>query len=198
MTVFGNQRTSAHYVLACIIVCAFSAIVLPFVLVFLLQDIFFHSKEHWFFNAPAMAYIVFGLGFLWILLVLSLYLWLRRWREKRNLRTPAWMFMIIVCGCFIFFYLGVNHYYYFSEEGLYYSDLFVTQGQHYSWTDIHEVHEVLEKSATGVQRFAETVYVTATGKEISIPFNSDYIQNRSKILSKLNEHQIVVQKVFMD
>lgn len=196
MGINPNARaTSSHYILITIIISLISCLFMPFVLVFLFQDLFFYSKEYWFFTAPSSAYFTFALGMIWISVVLSLYLMIKSVRENKGQKTKNWIFIMALSICFLFFYQGINNYYYFSDDGLYYSDLFSFKGEHYFWNDYHQVKHVIYQSSAGFQSQRETIFITQNGKEISIPYNHDYKMYNSKIMEKLREQNIEIERV---
>jgi hypothetical protein len=51
-----------------------SSLFMPFVFIFWLQDLLYHSKSHWVFIAPSTAYISFFIGMILIPTTLTIHL----------------------------------------------------------------------------------------------------------------------------
>lgn len=184
----NSEKGTLLLVISAIIVLL-SSLFMPFVLVFLLQDIFYHSKAHWFFERPASAYILFMGGMLWIAFILFLQLFVQ-W--KFELKFFKWVSAALILLSIPFFMYGVSNYYYFDEQGLHHNPAETfNQIDVYEWADFTAVREVYGQT-NGVLNLEYYVFETKDKKDLTLPFNQGFAEYRNVILSKLEENKIKV------
>jgi hypothetical protein len=177
-----------HTLFGIIIILFISSFLLPFVIIFWLQDLLFHSKSHWLFTAPSSAYVSFFIGMLLIPTALSIHLFIK---SKYAAKWIGWVTGLLMLASIPFWCLGVTDYYYFDDEGIYYNKLLSLEETEYRWDDMKELKEVWVLD-NGVSRLAEYVLITKDNTELNV--TADFRQSEIKFRTYdiLEKHQVKI------
>jgi hypothetical protein len=137
---------------------------MPFVFIFWLQDILYHSKSHWVFIAPSTAYISFFIGMLLIPISLTIHLILK---SKAEWKWIGWVTGLVLACSIPFFALGVSTYYYLDDEGIHVNELMSLEETDYRRDTMKELKEVWILD-NGVSRLNEYFMITEDNTEINL------------------------------
>lgn len=177
-------------IITIIVISIVSSVFLPFFMVLLLQNAFYHSMDYYLFAAPNSAYFTFMAGILWIPLILTLYLVFQKISKQK---VPLWLQRTIVglllSLSILICYFGVNNYYYFDEQGLHYRHLFSQQESLYQWNEIQEVNQI-NQVKDGAMTPQKVIFSLKDHKEIVIKYNQTYNVKRGYILAELRDRNI--------
>jgi hypothetical protein len=184
---------------AMIIILFFNSFLMPFVIIFWIQDLLYHSKSHWLFNAPPSAYISFFIGMIIIPIALSIYLVIKSKLEWKWIGWVTWL--LILCSV-PFSLLGITNYYYYDDEGVHINEILSLEEKDYQWEKMKELKEVWVIE-NGVTRLTDYVLITEDDTEMNL--SADFSRNpgiKFKIYQKLEQYQVEItsnqQELFED
>lgn len=167
---------------------------MPLILIFLIQDFLFFSNSHWLFIAPFSAYILFGLGMMWIALSITFLLIIKSKFEFKFFRLISFLLVSISIP---FFILGSFNYYYIDNEGIHYNQIKSLNVTFYPWSELKELKEVYS-TQNGRTNLTEYIFVTKDDSMITLPFESELVRNEERILKKLKESGVKVTNNYHD
>lgn len=195
MNIIRDSEKAHQYVFVIAIILFISSLFMPLVFVFFIQETLYHSKLHWFYEAPTSAYVTFGIGMVWIAIVLFGYLFVK-W--KYDPRFSKSITGLLLCISIPFFIFGVDNYHYLNDEGLHFNYLYtLNRVTTYEWKDFKEVKEIYEKSS-GTVYLKEYAFITKGNKVETLPFNIKLKENQNLILTKLAENGVEVTSNYKD
>lgn len=167
-----------------------SSLFAPLVIVASFQSMVYYSKKQWFFTTPFSAYATFGIGMLFIAIVLTLYLIFRnKWDGKVITRTTGILILLTIPV----FFLSLTNYYYFDQKGIHYNGLFELNQSDYKWTNVKKVHLVY-RNHNGTTGYYQYRFDMKDGKTIAIPIDdkllNDFQVNKRRIEDIIKENNI--------
>ncbi|WP_210365408.1 hypothetical protein [Bacillus sp. REN3] len=183
-----NKENRPQILLALSIIILLTSLFLPIICVFILQDIFYHSKSHWIFSTPASAYITFMIGMIWISVVLFFHIFMTSKYESSIIK---WVSSFFILWSIPLFVLGVSNYYYVDERGIHYNYLGSINETAYEWNNFKEVKEIYSEK-NGVSTIEEYEFITNDHEVIVLPFNLEFKEARKNILNILEENGVKV------
>lgn len=196
MKIIRDSEKAHQYVFASAIILFISSLFMPLVFVFFIQETLYHSKSYWFYEAPTSAYVTFGIGMVWIAIVLFGYLFIKWKFEPRFLKTIT---MLLLCISIPFFMFGVANYYYVDDEGLHFNYLNTfNQVTTYEWKDLKEVKEIYEKSSSGTVYLKEYAFITKDNKVETLPLSGKIGGNQLRLKAKLTENGVRMTSNYED
>lgn len=173
--------------LSFIVICFICSFIFPFVFVFIFQDIFFFSRDHWFFRAPITSYILFFTGMMLLAILLSLDEWVKSKRLDHGKKTGPWLMLASIVVSMWFIVFSVNNYYYFDDEGLHYNKMFSLEQDDLPWNEISTVEQVTTRH-NNMEVFKEHVFITPNGDRFIIPYEPEFRNHRSRIIALSKRH----------
>jgi hypothetical protein len=171
-----------------------SSLFMPFVLIFWLQDLLYHSKSHWVFIAPSTAYISFFIGMILIPTTLTIHLILI---SKLKQKWIGWVTGLLLVCSIPFFALGVSTYYFLDDEGIHVNELMSLEETDYRWDTMKELKEVWVLD-NGVSRLNEYIMITEddTLINLSVAFREHHI--KIKTYQMLEQHGVKITSNHQD
>ncbi|WP_096440092.1 hypothetical protein [Alteribacter populi] len=167
------------------IIMVLCSVILPFVFIVILQDVFFFSRDNWILVAPTSAYYTFGGGMLWASLVMIIYVIVHTISERKNKHIKhSWLFIPIGLLFIPICTLGIMNYYYVDDEGFHINELTSYTEDEYPWESIAQVQPVGEENG---HYYTHYIFITDNGN-FTIGFDDKFAQQRGKILRTLEEH----------
>lgn len=165
-----------------------SALFMPLVIIFIAQDLLFHSREHWYFGTPGEAYLIAGVGMLTVPAVTLLYFLLSKW--KSAIVNSNWFISFVLLAVMItgipFYHLGIHTYFFLDDDGVHQNELRDTSLYTLEWEDVaYFVPEL--RSDDGLGAYETYHFISRDQQIVSIPFNTDIIQLRSRFISLIEE-----------
>ncbi|MFD1020689.1 hypothetical protein [Thalassobacillus hwangdonensis] len=170
------------------IILFISSLLIPFVVVFLLQDLFFTDRSQWFFITPTTAYITFMAGMMWPAIVIFIHLLIQ---TKYNFKSYKWVSIALIPLSIPVLLFGLTNYYYFDDQGINYNHLTTTNQMTYEWDGFKEVEKIYSKE-DGTTTLVEYRFLTKKDEEIFVPVNMDFRNYQSRILKYLEENKVKV------
>jgi hypothetical protein len=183
-----------HRLYGIIIILFISSLFMPFVFIFWLQDLLYHSKSHWIFLAPSSAYISFFIGVLLIPSALTIHLIIK---SKSEQKWIGWLTGLLLVCSIPLFVLGVSNYYYLDDKGIHVNELMSLEETDYRWDTMRELKEVWVLD-NGVSRLNEYIMITEDNTEIilSTAFREHHI--KIKTYQKLEQHKVKITNNHQD
>jgi hypothetical protein len=171
-----------------------SSLFMPFVFIFWLQDLLYHSKSHWVFIAPSTAYISFFIGMILIPTTLTIHLILN---SKLKQKWIGWMTGLLLICSIPFFALGVSTYYFLEDEGIHVNELMSLEERDYRWDTMKELKEVWVLD-NGVSRLNEYIMITEDDTELDVTaaFKEHHI--KIKTYQMLEQHGVKITSNHQD
>ena len=168
-----------------------SSFFMPYVIVFLIHNSFFQSRDQWLFEAPGSGYVTFMIGMILIPIVMITHVIIQ---SKYNLKFMRWISLALISLSIPFFLLGATHYYYIDNAGLHYNELKTfNKTDTYDWGSFKEVKQVYEERKDDSSVFLDHYeFIAADGKHITIPYKASLRNVEGHILDKLKEKNIKV------
>lgn len=169
-----------------------SSLFAPLVIVASYQSLVYYSSKQWFFTTPFSAYATFGIGMLFMAVVLTLYL---IFRDRLNTTVVTRTTLILLLLSIPIFYLSLTNYYYLDSKGIHYNDLFDLKEREYKWTNVSKVHIVYRNHA-GTTSFYQYKFEMKNGSDIAIPIDEKLMynnqENKRRIESVIKTNKIPV------
>jgi hypothetical protein len=171
-----------------------SSLFMPFVFIFWLQDLLYHSKSHWVFIAPSIAYISFFIGMILIPTTLTIHLILQ---SKLKQKWIGWVTGLLLICSIPFFALGVSTYYFLDDEGIHVNELMSLEETDYRWDTMKELKEVWVLD-NGVSRLNEYIMITEDDTELDVTaaFKEHHI--KIKTYQMLEQHGVKITSNHQD
>lgn len=168
-----------------------SSLFMPFVIVYLIHNSFFQSRDQWLFETPGSGYVTFMIGMVLIPIIMITHVIIQ---SKYNLKFMRWISLALISLSIPFFLLGSTHYYYIDNEGLHYNELKTFKKvDTYDWGSFKEVKQVYAEREEDSSIFMDHYeFITADGKLITIPYKASLRNVEGHILDKLKENNIKV------
>jgi hypothetical protein len=195
MTIIKIDSEKITYRLYGIIFILFlSSLFMPFVFIFWLQDLLYHSKSHWVFIPPSTAYISFFIGMILIPTTLTIHLILK---SKLKQKWIGWMTGLLLICSIPFFALGVSTYYFLEDEGIHVNELMSLEETDYRWDTMKELKEVWVLD-NGVSRLNEYIMITEDETELDVTaaFKEHHI--KIKTYQMLEQHGVKITSNHQD
>ncbi|AOM83001.1 hypothetical protein [Salisediminibacterium beveridgei] len=166
-----------------------SALFFPFVFIFIVQDILFHSRDHWYFGTPVTAYLLAGAGMLTFPAVAIIYSLFRMIRSRMVQKSGIIsLVLLVMIGAGIPFYiLGVNSYFIFDDQGVHKNEATTTQITSFKWEEVQYFIPEIDGEA-GTASYAAFHFVNQEEKLISIPYSTDFSHLRSLIIEEIENY----------
>ncbi|WP_280770989.1 hypothetical protein [Salipaludibacillus daqingensis] len=168
------------------IIFTLSAFFIPIIVIYIMQDVLYFSRDHWFLEAPISAYIIFIVGML-IVPIMSILYFITSFILKKNHISinVGWLFLIASLTFIPMSSLGVMNYYYLDEEGLHYNHLLATEETTYLWKDIAEIIPYVDEED---QYFSRLGIITEDGREVELSATFELLQYRSQVFQLVENH----------
>jgi hypothetical protein len=183
-----------HRLYGIIVIFFLSSLFMPFVFIFWLQDLLYHSKSHWVFIAPSTSYICFFIGMLLIPIALTIHLILKSKSERKWI---GWMTGLLLVCSIPFFALGVSTYYYLDDEGIHVNELMSLEETDYRWDTMKELKEVWVLD-NGVSRLNEYIMIAEDNTEINLTAAFREHHMKIKTYQILEQHRIKITSNHQD
>lgn len=166
-----------------------SALFIPFIFIFIAQDILFHSRDHWYFGTPVSAYLLTGVGMLTLPVIAIVYSLLRMVRfttVQRSGFIGLVLFFMIASGI-PFYVLGIHSYYYFDDEGVHKNEITTTELTSFEWEEIgYFIPEVSEES--NISSYEAYHFIDQNEVLMTIPYKHEFSHLRRTIIQKVESN----------
>ncbi|KYG35083.1 hypothetical protein [Alkalihalobacillus trypoxylicola] len=177
------------YVMSIGVILILTSLIVPMVAILFIQDFLFFSSSHWTFIRPSEAFIGFGLGMVWIAVVLFSLFFSMKWSEIKD-KDYRWGPLHVLLGCLSIpiFLLSIYHYIYLDEQGVHEISIWSFSEEGILWEDIdHTTRLVQEGSQITIS------YTFSDGeRDITIPHDpQDYLTNTA-IDRAIDTHQLMI------
>lgn len=168
-----DSDTLMPIILPSSIILIISSFFIPVAVIMFIQDMLFFSYDHWAFIRPAEAYIGFGLGMIWVSIVLLSFLFTKMYSEKkdRKYRLTALHFLFLILAVPVFV-LSVHHYAYLDEYGVHGSSFWSLTEDKMAWEDVDNVTRLVEENSRTVISYS----FSQGGTSITIPYDPQDFQ----------------------
>ncbi|MBO8156131.1 MAG: hypothetical protein H0Z32_06725 [Bacillaceae bacterium] len=158
--------------------------IFPFIIIYVVRDIFFRPDTYWIFQSPFSSYMTFMSGMMLMSMALLVFLF---FNKRKGIKLASGVLAALTVVSLWLLSLGVYNYYYFNEHGIHYNHLFSYRATHYHWDDFSTMLELKEKEK-GTTRLKELIFITKDGEELSFPFQQHFWNHKHKITSFLEYH----------
>jgi hypothetical protein len=189
-----DSEKATYWLYGFIFILFLSSLFMPFVFIFWLQDLLYHSNSHWTFIAPSSAYLSFFIGMLLIPIALTIHLIIR---SKTNIRWIGWITGLLFVCSIPFFALGVSTYYYLDNDGIHMNELMSLEEIDYRWETMKELKEVWVLD-NGVSRLDEYILITEDDSEVDLTASFKEHHVKMKTYQTLEEHGIKITSNHQD
>jgi hypothetical protein len=189
-----DSEKVTYWLYGFIFILFLSSLFMPFLFIFWLQDLLYHSNSHWTFIAPSTAYISFFIGMLLIPIALTFHLIIQ---SKSDKKWIGWLTGLLLICSIPFFTLGVSTYYYLDENGVHISKLMSLEETDYRWDTMKELKEVWVLD-NGVSRLDEYIFITEDDLEINLTAAFKEHSIKMKTYQILEEHGVKVTSNHQD
>ncbi|PKR78152.1 hypothetical protein CEY16_06450 [Halalkalibacillus sediminis] len=158
------------YIVSTGLILLVSSIFIPFPAVMFIQDMLFFSYDHLSFVRLTSTYFSFGVGMVWIALVLFSFLLTKRHAEKKGkkYKLTALHFAFLLFG-FLMFVLSIYHYYYLDENGAHSNSFWTVSETSIAWTEVEEVSRVVKEDDYRVLSYT----FKNDEKSVTIPYKTE-------------------------
>ncbi|RHW41571.1 hypothetical protein D1B31_07585 [Neobacillus notoginsengisoli] len=193
----SNTEKRPVLVVTWAIILFVSSFFMPYVIVFLIHNSFFQSREQWLFEAPGSGYLTFMIGMIWIPIVMILHVIIQSKYKVKYMRLIS---MALISLSIPFLLLGATHYYYIDNNGLHFNELKTfNKTSTYEWSSLKEVKQVYaERKEDGSVYFDHYEFITGDNKQIIIPYEVGLRNVEAHILEKLKENHVKVSDNYLD
>jgi hypothetical protein len=148
---------------------------------YIFNDLLYATSDTWFIQIPRNSYFLYGAGLILLFLgTLIIFLF--------NLKKFS-----ILIGCLLFissiypFILGATHYKQMSNEGIYFSELGITNHNYYEWDQVEKVVYYLSEDRG---EFSNLKFQFSDGNSVIIARDSYFSSVFYKFMNKLSEYNI--------
>lgn len=182
----ADTDTLFPYIITCGLLLMISAFFLPIVAIMIIQDLLFFSADHWSFIRPGEAFIGFGVGMIWIAIVLFSFFFTKMYSEKKDRKYKLTglhlIFLIFAIPVFVF---SIYHYAYLDEHGIHGNSFWALSEESLAWEEVQEVTRVVDERTKRV-----LLYTFSDGyTSITIPYDpQDYqtVQSIKRVVQEYN------------
>ncbi|PYZ95158.1 hypothetical protein CR194_06490 [Salipaludibacillus keqinensis] len=169
------------------IIVTVSAIFLPIIIIYILQDVFYFSRDYWFRTTPTSAYVIFIGGMLMIPVASVLYMIIKYVMDKKNMTIRiGWIFVIISLAVIPMSALGVMNYYYLDDNGVHYNHTLQTSETSYLWEEIIQIQPYSDEDNN--QYFSHFTLTTQDGRQVDMPASHEFLQYRQIVFQIVEDH----------
>ncbi|WP_099159299.1 hypothetical protein [Virgibacillus ndiopensis] len=195
---FRKKRNSHELVpifVAIALILSFSSIFAPFVIITIIQDFFFKQVPNiWFFQSPVSSYVIAGVAFLYLGIVVGILAYYQSRIKGKKLFKSLGTIIAFVPGI-VLIYLTVNQYYYFTNEGIYQNDLFTIEEELYQWEEIEKAIVVSKYNKKNSEvKLSELQLTTKDGETLSYSYNRELIKNQYYIRNVLEDNKVELEQ----
>ncbi|GGD13025.1 hypothetical protein [Pontibacillus salipaludis] len=176
---------------AIIVVGVICAGLLPLILVTILQDIFYFSRDHIYFEAPLSAYIWGGAAILSIPMLLVVDLIAGKWNDRWGKKALGILMTIGVVVFSLSMLLSVRSYFYFDPNGLHVNGAWTLDEHNIDWDHVEEVVKKNEKK-NGTLSLKEVDFVTKNGDVFTITNNKNWMDYQYTIYDYLEKADVTI------
>lgn len=180
-----------------IVICFICSFFMPFVFVILLHDVFHFSQTHWFFRAPFSAYVLGFSGLMVLSILLTTDEIIRSKREDAGKSTGPWLIIasfLISIICYVF---AANNYYFFDDQGLHYNKMFELNQRDLNWDEFEKVEQIVTRK-NNMEVYKEHIFITKQGEEFVIPYEPDFRNHRTQIISFIERTNTPIKERFVE
>lgn len=169
--------------------------IVPFPAILFIQDLLFFSYDHISFIRPSTAFFGFGLGMIWLALVLFSFLFTKIYCEKKEKNySLTGLHLILFLFGFVIFFFSVFNYHYIDEQALHSNPILSISEKNIAWNDVEHVsREVRDDNA---QVLSYTFSDNAI--EITIPYDTEDTDTSSAIYSLMDKYDWDVKDHFVE
>ncbi|WP_142752203.1 hypothetical protein [Neobacillus piezotolerans] len=185
----GIERKSSQYILAISIMLFIGSLFMPFILVYLIQESLYNTKEIMYFKAPPSSYVTFGVGMMWIALVLLV---LVITKKKYEIGKLKWLSLLFIPLSIPFFMFSIENYYYLDKEGIHSNELKSYKTiETFRWDEMKEVKEIYAKEK-GDTKTKAYQFITKDNRVFELPHNKNVLPFRAGLMDMLRANQVTI------
>ncbi|PRO67092.1 hypothetical protein [Alkalicoccus urumqiensis] len=162
------------------------ALMAPFVMVVVFQELFFYGSGQWLLTRPALSYIVVIGSFLTVPAAAIIYAFAGRWRRKRHPAAGAALFLILSLAAIPAAASGLLHYYTMDEDGITWNPLLSFEAETYAWSEV-EVIEMQREETDGTAGYAGMNLELEDGTRLELDMNMELVQQRRTVMNAVEE-----------
>lgn len=152
--------------------------IVPFPAILFIQDMLFFSYDHLSFIRPTAAYVGFGVGMIWIAIVLFSFLITKIYFEKKARKYKlTGLHLVFLTFGFVIFALSIYHYYYLDEEGIHSNSFWSFSVDSMAWDDVEKVSRLVEEDSLRVLSYT----FSNEDMSITIPYDTQDTDTSSAI-----------------
>lgn len=189
MNLKGLEGKSSQYILIISIMLFIGSLFMPFILVYLIQDALYNSKEMMYFKTPPSSYFTFGVGMMWIALVLLVYVITKKKFEIGKLK---WLSLLFIPLSIPFFLFSIENYYYLDKEGIHSNELTSFKAvETYRWDEMKEVKEIYAKEKGNTKTKAYQ-FITKDNRVFELPHSKNVLPFRKGLMDMLRANQVTI------
>ncbi|WP_316569387.1 hypothetical protein [Neobacillus sp. YIM B06451] len=185
----GIERKTSQYILVISIMLFIGSLFMPFILVNLIQKALYNTKEIMYFKTPPSSYVTFGVGMMWIALVLLVFVITKK---KFELGKLKWLSLLFIPLSIPFFMFSIENYYYLDKEGIHSNELSSYKSvETFRWDEIKEVKEIYanEKGMTKTKAYK---FITKDNRVFELPHHKNIIPFRAGLMDMLRENKVTI------
>lgn len=176
---------------AIIVVGVICAGLLPLILVTILQDVFYFSRDHIYFEAPLSAYIWGGVAILSIPIFLVVDLIVGKWKDNWGKKALG---ILMTAGVVVFslsMVFSVRSYFYFDPDGLHVNGTWTLDEHNIDWSHVEKVVKKNEKE-NGTLSLKEVDFITKNGQTFTITNNKNWRDYQYTVYDYLEEAGVTI------
>lgn len=191
----ADSDSLTPFILASSLILIISAFFVPAAAIMYIQDLLFFSYDHLSFIRPSAAYIGFGLGMIWISIIMLSFLFTKMYSEKRErtykLTGLHLTFLALAVPVFVF---SVCHYAYLDEQGVHDNSFWSLSEDSIAWDDVEEVTRLVEEDSKRVISYT----FSKSDTSITIPYDTQDYHTNQTISRAVDEYNWDITDILAD
>ncbi|WP_156324625.1 hypothetical protein [Bacillus sp. FJAT-27245] len=183
------EEKSTKYILIISIMLFISSLFMPFLLVYLIQESLYSSKDILYFKTPPSSYVTFGVGMMWIALVLLVFVMAKK---KFDLGEMKWLSLLFIPLSIPFFMFSISNYYYLDKDGIHANELKSYNAiETFRWDEMKEVKEIYanERGMTTIKAYQ---FTTKDNRVFELPHDKKLLPFRAGLMKMLRESNVAI------
>lgn len=194
-TVTKKKKTdSAQFQVTVIVISFLSSFIIPFIILYPIQEILFKPDNVWFFEAPLSTYFTFILGILFLSIVLLINLVVEA-RDKRKKQLKLSMLAASFVVGIVVITLCLFNYQYMNMKGIYQNHYFSFSETFTSWDDITAAKQTYIKKDK-VTKDDKFIFTLKDGSTLELEMTAKMRKSKVLIRQRLLSNGVKLESVY--
>ncbi|WP_102271826.1 hypothetical protein [Cytobacillus massiliigabonensis] len=185
-----NTDTSQFQVVL-IVITFLSSFVVPFIILYPIQELLYRPNDIWFFEASMSTYLTFCAALISVSAILLInVLFIPKSKAKKTVKGI--IVILSLLAAVIVMILCVDNYYYMNSKGIYKNNLFSFSEEFISWDEIDKAEQTfLKKQRVTVED--KLILTTKDGKTIEMQITKKMSANKASIRQSLKNNGVILE-----